>query len=111
MDKASLLASLASQVKEVEIAALGGAVKFRAFSGRQRDAFYAAIAAGDKSNSNFEASIVAASVVNDDGSAMFTPDDIEALRDNDASLLTVLAQQAMTINKIGLEAETAAAKN
>jgi hypothetical protein len=111
MDKASLFAALEAEVKEIEVAALGIALKFRVLTGRARDEFQKAFAEGDKSASHFEASIVAATVVDDAGQPMFTAEDIATLRDKSAAALGEVAKVAMTVNKMGVDAEKAAAGN
>jgi hypothetical protein len=110
MNKFELLAALAPEIKEVEIKALGTKLRFKVLTGRARDALYSnAVANAD--TSHYEASLVAASVVEEDHLPMFSPEDIETLRDSNATLLTELAGAAMAVNKLGADAEAAAVKN
>lgn len=111
MDKAQLLALVKSDVKEVEIKALGVFLKFRVLTGKARDLFHATVKAGDGSASHFEASIAAATVVDDDHAPVFTQDDVATLQDANAAALSEIAKAAMDVNKIGVQAEEAAAKN
>jgi hypothetical protein len=111
MDKAQLLALVKSDVKEVEIKALGVFLKFRKFTGKVRDEFHAAVKAGNGSASYFEAAIAAATVVDDDHNAMFTQEDVAALQEANAVALSEIAKAAMDVNKIGAAAEEEAAKN
>jgi hypothetical protein len=111
MNKEQLFAALAAEVKEIEVKALNTMVRFKVMSGVERDAFHTAIAAGDKSASHFEASIVASSVVDADNQPVFTVADVDALRTSSAPALAALAKVAMQVNKIGVEAEAEAAKN
>ena len=111
MDKEKFFEKARAEVQEHLVPVVCDVMKFRVMTGTARDAFFKAVEAGDKSNSHFEAAIVAATVVNDDLSPMFSAEDVEALRDTDANALTAVAQIAMQVNKIGVKAETEAAKN
>jgi len=113
MNKEQLLTAIRSEIKEIEIKALGSGVylRFRTLTGRARDAFHAAYATGDKAASHFEALIVGAAVVDEAGEPMFTPEEIETLRDQDAEALSAIAAAALQVNKIGVVAEEAAVKN
>jgi len=111
MDKASLFAALESEVHDIEVKALGLVLRFKALTGTARDAFNAAITAGDKSNSHFEASLIAATVVDADGAPMFEAGDIEVLRQKNATALSAIAQEAMKVNKLGVDAEKEAQGN
>jgi hypothetical protein len=112
MDKAQLFALVKSDVKEIEIAALGAIkLKFRVLTGKARDLFHTTVKAGDGTASHFEAAIAAATVVDDNHEAMFTQEDVAALQDANAGALSEIAKAAMDVNKIGAVAEDAAAKN
>jgi hypothetical protein len=111
MDKATLLAKLESDIKEIRVDAVDAVLRFKVLTGRARDAFHAAIKDGDGTLSAFEAAIVAVTVVDTDGNAMFTADEVDALRDKNAEAVGAVAKVAMQVNKIGGEAEEAAAKN
>jgi hypothetical protein len=110
MNKLELLAALAPEIKDVEVKALGTSLRFKVLTGRARDALYSnAVANAD--TSHYEASLIAASVVDSDGSPMFSPEDVDTLRDSNSTLLTELAGAAMAVNKLGADAEKAAVKN
>lgn len=111
MNKQTFLAKLAPTVVYIHVNALDEAVAFQKFSGKAREDFFSAVKEGDKSTNTFEALIVAATVVGDDGAPMFNQEDIEALRAVDADALTELAVHALSVNKIGVKAEADAAKN
>jgi predicted acylesterase/phospholipase RssA len=111
MNKFELFEALESQIEAIEVKALRVTLHFRALTGTARDAFNAAITAGDKTNSHFEAALVAATVVEEDGLPMFSADDIDTLRAKNAKALTALAEVAMRVNMIGAEAEQEAVKN
>jgi hypothetical protein len=110
MNKLELLAALAPEIKAVEVKALGATLRFKVLTGRARDTLYSnAVANAD--TSHYEASLVAASVVDADGLPLFSPEDVETLRDSNSTLLTELAGAAMAVNKLGPDAEAAAVKN
>ncbi|CAB3795499.1 hypothetical protein [Pararobbsia alpina] len=111
MNKEQIFAALAAEVRELEVKALGAVVRFQKFSGKARDEFFAAVRDGDKSTSNFEASIVAATVVDETGAPVFSREDLDGLRAINADALTELAMHSLSVNKIGGDAEAAAAKN
>lgn len=111
MNKEQIFAALEAEVKELEVKALGCVLRFKVMTGKARDAFQEAIANGDKSASHFEASVVAASVVDADGKPMFDAADVDTLRDKNASAVSEVAKLAMQVNRIGADAEETAAKN
>jgi hypothetical protein len=110
MNKEEFLAAVKAEVKEVEVAALGVVMKFKIMSGKARDAFYAELSA-DKTNSHFEAAIVAATVVDDNGALLFNADDLATLKDQSGSAVGAVAKIAMSVNGIGVAAQDEAAKN
>lgn len=111
MDKAKFFEAARAEVQTRLVPVLGEILKFRVMTGAARDEFHRIVEAGDKTASHFEAALVTATVVNDDGTPMFTADDVQALRDTNASMLTAVAQVAMSVNRIGAQAEAEAAKN
>jgi hypothetical protein len=111
MDKAQLFAALEAEVKEVEVKVINAVLRFRVMTGKARDEFQALIASGDKTASHFEAAIVAATVVDANGAAMFSSEDVAVLRDKSAGAVSEIAKVALQVNKIGADAEEAALKN
>jgi len=111
MNREQFLSAISAEIKEIEVAAVGELVRFRVLTGRARDAFHEAVSKGDKTLSHFEAAIVAATVVDDEGNAMFSQADVETLRDHNATAVAQVAKVAMQVNNIGAEAEAEAAKN
>jgi hypothetical protein len=109
MDKATLLAAMAPEVKIVNVEALGLDLSFKVMSGRARDAFQKAVEEGDKSVSNFESAIITATVVDDAGTPMFDASNLDSIRDWDSTVLSAVATIAMNINKIGAKAQEVAA--
>jgi hypothetical protein len=111
MNKELLFAALRAEVKEIEVKAVGAVLRFRVLTGKARDSFRESVQAGDQSASHFEASLVAAVVVAEDDTPLFTKEDVATLQDGNALALAEMARHAMAVNKIGAEAEDAAAKN
>lgn len=111
MDKASLFAALAAEVKKVKVEALGLELSFKVMTGKARDAFQKAVEEGDKSFSFFESAIVTATVVDEAGAPLFDASDIDALREQNAVSLSAVAAVAMDVNKIGVKAEKEAQGN
>lgn len=111
MNRDQLFAALEAEVKSVEVKAVNAVLYFKVLTGKARDEFQALISAGDKSASHFEAAIVAATVVDADGTHTFTSDDVATLRTKSAAAVSEIAAKALEVNKIGADAEEAAAKN
>jgi hypothetical protein len=111
MNKAEFFAAVAAEVKEVEVKVLGAVLRFKVLTGEARDKFHELISAGDKSAAHFEASIVAATVVNEDGTPMFSSEDVATLKASNAAAVAEVAKVALDINKIGAAAEEQAVKN
>jgi hypothetical protein len=111
MNKEQLFAALEAEVKAVEVKAVNALLYFKVLTGRARDEFQALIAAGDKTASHFEAAIVAATVVDETGTPVFSSEDVAALRDKSAGAVSEIAKVALDVNKIGADAEEAAVKN
>lgn len=111
MNKEQLFAALEAEVKAVEVKAVNALLYFKVLTGRARDEFQALIASGDKTASHFEAAIVAATVVDESGTPVFSSEDVAALRDKSAGAVSEIAKVALDVNKIGAAAEEAAVKN
>ncbi|SAK69484.1 hypothetical protein AWB80_03571 [Caballeronia pedi] len=111
MNKEQILAAFAPQVVEEPVKALGGAtVRFRELSGAARDALYDSAKSGG-GNSGFEATLIAATVVDENDTPMFSEDDVTAMRSGRAPLLEELSQIAMRLNALGQRAQEEASKN
>ncbi|WP_059748671.1 phage tail assembly chaperone family protein, TAC [Burkholderia ubonensis] len=111
MNKEQIFAAFAPVIHEEPIKALDGAtLRFKELSGTARDELYRGIS-GDNSNSNYEAAVIAASVVDESGEPVFTEDDVQALRQSRAAALEEVSRIAMRVNNIGAAAEDTAAKN
>ena len=110
MNKEQFFAAVAAEVKEVEVKALGAVLKFRVLTGEARDKFHE-LMQGNSSAAHFEASIVAATVVDDTGEPMFSAEDVAKLKASSAAAVGEVAKFAMEVNRIGATAEEQAAKN
>ncbi|AYX28485.1 Uncharacterised protein [Burkholderia pseudomallei] len=111
MNKEQIFAALAPLVHTESIKALDGAtLHFKELSGTARDGLYNQISQDD-SNSNYEAVLIAATVVDDRGEAVFTEEDVQTLRTCRAPALEEISRIAMRVNKLGAEAQEDAAKN
>lgn len=99
----------ATELPEERVAVLGGEVIVRGMSGFQRDRFEQALIASRKGKGkhavieNLRARLVAASVVNEDGSRMFTDAEVEQLGQVNALTLTKLFSAAQRVNGLSDE--------
>ncbi|MDR5756502.1 hypothetical protein [Caballeronia sp. LZ035] len=111
MNKEQILAALAPRVAEETVNSLDGAiVRFRELSGEARDALYDNAKNGG-GNSDFEATLIASTVVDESDALLFSEDDVAAMRGGRAPLLEELAQIAMRLNALGQRAQEEASKN
>lgn len=111
MNKEQILAAFAPQVVEEPVKALNGAtVRFQELSGAARDALYDSAKNGS-GNSGFEATLIAATVVDESDKPIFTTDDVATMRAGRAALLEELSQIAMRLNALGQHAQEEASKN
>ncbi|MDR5801507.1 hypothetical protein [Caballeronia sp. LZ001] len=111
MQREQILSALQPNIVDENVMALGGErVRFRELTGAARDALYDSVK--DRAgNSAFEATLIAATVVDEAGEPLFCRDDIEALRAGRKPLLEELAQIAMRLNGLGNRAQEEATKN
>jgi len=105
----SILNYVDFQTREIAIPEWGGmVVKIRSMSARERDMLEspmieAAAAGKDAKFSNFRARIVALVCINEDGSKMFTIEDVEALGDKNSGAISRIADEAISLNGINEE--------
>jgi hypothetical protein len=95
----------------VDVPEWGGQVAVAVMSGAARDEFGQANDAGSKSPSYFEAALVVATAVGDDGKPLFTADDIPLLQQRSATVVSRIAAASMKLNGIGITATEDAEKN
>ncbi|MDR5774910.1 MULTISPECIES: hypothetical protein [unclassified Caballeronia] len=95
----------------VDVPEWGGQITVEVMSGAARDAFGQATADSAKSPSFFEAALVVATAVGDDGKPLFTADDIPLLQQRNAAVISRIAAASMVLNGIGATATEDAEKN
>lgn len=111
INRNEILLALEPRIVAEPVEALaGGTVRFRELSGAARDALYENIKEGG-GNSAFEAALIATTVVDENGAALFDAQDIEMLRSGRKALLEELAHIAMQLNGLGAQAQEEALKN
>lgn len=105
LSKDSILAADDLPYKDVAVPEWGGAVRVRAMSGGERDAYEAMIyeIKGDNvkvNHVNARARLVALSVVDETGAMLFSVDDVEALGKKSARALDRVYAAARKLNAI-----------
>lgn len=110
LNRDQILGASDVQTQDVDVPEWGGIVRISMMSGAARDALQASLV-DNKKTSFFEAALVAATVVDETGALVFTPEDIAALQAKNATVLTRVAEASMALNKIGAAAADAAVKN
>ncbi len=96
--------------EDIPVPEWGGSVRIGLMSGAARDQFLS----GREKNTSlscFQASILAATIIDPNGKRLFTEADIEALQQKSGQVLGRLADAAFRINAVGPAADAAAAKN
>lgn len=112
LNKEAILNVKDTHQEVVHVEEWGGHVCIRAMSGAERDDFRAAIEGKDTSLvGQFEAPLLALTLVDEEGKRLFSIDDVEALRAKSAKVLDKLTQIAMRVNGMTEEAQEEAAKN
>lgn len=102
----SILAFVDFQTRDVVVPEWGGmTVRVRTMTARERDDLEApmvesAAAGKDATFANFRARLVALVCVNEDGSRMFTLDDVEALGNKSGAAIGRIADAAIALNGI-----------
>ncbi|MDR5802563.1 hypothetical protein [Caballeronia sp. LZ001] len=111
MKREQMLAALEPLIVEEPVKALSGSlIRFRELSGAARDALYDSVK-NSGGNSGFEAALIAATVVDENGVPAFREDDIDTLQAARTPLLEELSQIAMRLNGLGQHAQEEASKN
>ncbi|VVD74423.1 hypothetical protein [Pandoraea commovens] len=111
LSKEQILTADDRKIKDVPVPEWGGAVRLAVMSGAERDAFHASRERGTGSLGEFEANLLAATIVGLDGKQVFTVENVEALRDKNKDVLDMLANEAALLNGIGRAAQENAEKN
>lgn len=112
LNKLAILSASDCRIDTVDVPEWGGAVRIRAMTGAERDAFRTAIADGPSAEvGRFEAALLALTLVDDSGQRLFELAELDALRAKSAAVLDRLAKEAMRINGMDAQSQEAAAKN
>lgn len=99
--------------EDVTVPELGGKVCVRVMSGRDRDAFHAAVSASGEvpKPGHFRALLVVFTATDEHGRRLFADDDAQALYDVDPDILEPIAAVAIRLNRLGPGAQEEALKN
>jgi len=111
LTKAAILAAVDLETKDVEVPEWGGTVRVAMMSGKARDEFFARQGEGKVPYSQFSASVLVATVVGEDGAALFEDADIEALRAKSLAAMERVLAVSLKLNGIGANATEEAEKN
>lgn len=112
LSKSAILAANDLKHEDVAVPAWGGKVRVRAMTGMERDAFRASIASeAGVPVGRFSAALLAATIVDETGTCLFTLSDVEALQAKSAASLDGPAEVAMRLNGLGGKSDAEAAKN
>lgn len=98
------------KAETVSVPEWGGDVRIAVMTGAGRDDLQKKIAA-NKSNSFFEATLLVATLVGEDGVALLTEADVEALQTKSSDVVARVAKDAMRLNGLGQAATDAALGN
>jgi hypothetical protein len=108
LGRAAILAAADLPTRDVQVPEWGGAVRIQALTGAAREAL--GKAAQQAGAGNFQARLVAASVVDEAGQRLFTDADLDALGAKSAAALQRVFDAAQDLNAIGPSAVEPAGK-
>lgn len=108
LGRAAILAALDLPTRDVAVPEWGGAVRIQALTGAAREALGQAAQSGA---GNFQARLLAASLVDEAGQRLFTDADIEALGRKSAAALQRVFDACQQLNGLGGPAAVEAAGN
>lgn len=111
LSKAAILGALDLKTEDVEVAEWGGTVRVAMMSGKARDEFFARQGEGGLPISQFSATVLVATIVDEHGKTVFDESDIDALRAKSPDALDRVLTVAMRLNGIGPKATEEAEKN
>ena len=116
LTKSAILAANDLKTQDVDVPEWGGAVRVRAFSGRERDAFEASMVRGDGKDrkvdlTNMRARLVALSVVDEAGQRVFTDEEVDLLGAKSGAALDRVFAVAQELNGLSGADVEALAKN
>ncbi len=112
LNKLAILSATDCRIETVDVPEWGGAVRIRAMTGAERDAFRTTISDGASNEvGRFEAALLALTLVDENGNRLFELAELDALRAKSATVLDRVAKEAMRINGMDADSQDAAAKN
>ena len=113
LTKDEILSKATLKRETVTVTELGGDVIVSEMSGAQRDAWEQTLSVRDKQGRlvNTRAKLVVATLVNDDGSRVFSDDDVDRVGGMPSSVLDRLCDVAQRLNRLRPEDVETARKN
>lgn len=111
LSKAAILGAVDLKTEDVEVSEWGGTVRVVTMSGKARDEFFARQGEGGLPYSQFSATVLVATIVDEEGKQIFEESDVDALRAKSPDALERVLAVAMRLNGIGPKAAEEAAKN
>ena len=113
LTKEAILAASDLKTETVSVAEWGGDVKVRSMTGLERDSFGASLrdADGKVTLVNYRAKLLVRCMVNDDGSPMFTVDELAAIGGKSSAAIDRVFTVAERLNAMMPDALDAAEKN
>jgi hypothetical protein len=113
LNKKAILGADDLKHEDVEVPQWGGTVRVRMMTGAERDEFRTLIAASEDGVAigRFSASLLAVTLVDEQGARLFTTEEIDHLAEKSAASIDKIAAVAMRLNGLGGAASEAATKN
>jgi len=111
LSKAAILAAVDLQSEDVEVPEWGGTVRVAMMSGKARDEFFGRQGEDKVPYSQFAASVLVSTVIDEDGNPVFDETDVAALRAKSQAAMDRVLAVSLRLNGIGPSAAEAAEKN
>lgn len=111
LSKAAILAAVDLKTVDVEVPEWGGTVRVAVMTGEARDRFMELQGDGKTPYSLFQARVLVSCVVDEAGSLLFEPDDVEPLRKRSKIALDRVVDAAMQLNRLAPDSVEAEVKN
>lgn len=109
LDRSKILAVSDLSTETVDVPEWGGSVNVRMMTGSERDRFESEHI--QEPSKDFRARLVAAVVVDDEGTRLFDPEDIPALGRKSCAALDRITEVAVRLNKLSAKDQEEIAKN
>lgn len=111
LSKAAILGAVDLKTEDVEVTEWGGTVRVAMMSGKARDEFFGRQGEDKVPYSQFAASVLVATVIDEDGNPVFDEADIDALRAKSQPAMDRVLAVSLRLNGIGPNASEVAEKN